>query len=125
MILRSRLGDIRFGSKADIGAGPRDVRFTPKSGHWNSVAKCPLCAKSGLMRCEKKCRYSIPLPSRQRDAAGFRTRGALDIKRPKDRLLFTVGRNQVYSAFSAWRRAVGVCRYGPRVAPPTSARADR
>src|SRR5215472_5593654 len=23
----------RFGSKADIGAGPRDVRFTPKSGH--------------------------------------------------------------------------------------------
>src|SRR5262252_1588238 len=23
------------------------VRFTPKSGHWNSVAKCPLCAKSG------------------------------------------------------------------------------
>jgi len=23
-----------------------DVRFTPKSGHWNSVAECPLCAKS-------------------------------------------------------------------------------
>jgi hypothetical protein len=26
-----------------------DVRFTPESGHWNSVAKCLLCAKSGLM----------------------------------------------------------------------------
>jgi hypothetical protein len=25
--------NVRFGSKADIGAGPRDVRFTPKSGH--------------------------------------------------------------------------------------------
>src|SRR6516162_4544591 len=25
----------------------RYVRFTPNSGHWNSVAKCPLCAKSG------------------------------------------------------------------------------
>jgi len=25
--------DVRFGSKADIGAGPPDVRFTPKSGH--------------------------------------------------------------------------------------------
>ena len=23
------------------------VRFTPKIGHWNSVAQCPLCAKSG------------------------------------------------------------------------------
>src|SRR5262245_11060102 len=22
-----------------------NVRFTPKSGHWDSVAKCPLCAK--------------------------------------------------------------------------------
>ena len=25
--------DVRLGSKADIGAGPRDVRFTQKSGH--------------------------------------------------------------------------------------------
>jgi len=25
--------DVRFGSKADIGARPSDVRFTPKSGH--------------------------------------------------------------------------------------------
>jgi hypothetical protein len=25
--------DVRFGSEADIGAGPPDVRFTPKSGH--------------------------------------------------------------------------------------------
>jgi hypothetical protein len=24
-----------------------NVRFTPESGHWNSVARCPLCAKSG------------------------------------------------------------------------------
>src|SRR5262249_5010170 len=33
-------------SEADIGARPSDVRFTPKSGHWNSISKCPLCAKS-------------------------------------------------------------------------------
>jgi hypothetical protein len=31
--------NVRFGSKADIGARPYDVRFTPKSGHWNSPAK--------------------------------------------------------------------------------------
>jgi hypothetical protein len=39
--------NVRFGSKADIGALPINVRFTPKSGHWNSVVECPLCAKSG------------------------------------------------------------------------------
>jgi len=40
-------GNVRFGSKADIGEGAADVHFTPKSGHRNSLAKCPLCANSG------------------------------------------------------------------------------
>src|SRR6516162_5560760 len=35
---------VRFGSKADIGARPLNVRFTPESRHWNSAARCPLCA---------------------------------------------------------------------------------
>jgi hypothetical protein len=39
--------DVRFGSKPDIDARPADVCFTPESGHWNSIEKCPLCAKSG------------------------------------------------------------------------------
>ena len=39
--------NVRFESLADIGVRPRDVRFTPKSGHRNSVVECPLCAKSG------------------------------------------------------------------------------
>ena len=39
--------NVRFGSKADIGGGAADVRFTPESGHWNSVCECPLCANSG------------------------------------------------------------------------------
>ena len=30
--------NVRFGSKADIAASQRNVRFTPKSGHWNLVA---------------------------------------------------------------------------------------
>ena len=41
------MANVRFGSKADISECPRDVRFTPKSGHWLSVSQCPLCAKSG------------------------------------------------------------------------------
>ena len=44
---RRQAANVRFGSKADIEAPSFDVRFTPKSGHQNSAAKCPLCAKSG------------------------------------------------------------------------------
>jgi hypothetical protein len=43
---QSEAGNVRFGSKADIGGHPINVRFTPKSGHWNSLSECPLCAKS-------------------------------------------------------------------------------
>jgi hypothetical protein len=46
--------NVRFGSKADIEGPASDVRFTPKSGHWNSVVECPLCAKSRHMQCSKR-----------------------------------------------------------------------
>jgi hypothetical protein len=39
--------DVRFGSEADILACVRDVRFTPKSGHFPRGPICPLSAKSG------------------------------------------------------------------------------
>jgi hypothetical protein len=39
--------NVRFGSKADMNRSNRDVRFTPKSGHWLAPAECLLCAKSG------------------------------------------------------------------------------
>ena len=42
--------NVRFGSLADIEAPPSDVRFTPRSGHWNSVSKCPLCGDKGRER---------------------------------------------------------------------------
>ena len=32
--------------KADIGACPQHVCFTPESGHWDSFATCPLCARN-------------------------------------------------------------------------------
>jgi hypothetical protein len=41
---------VRFGSKADIAAPPRNVRFAPESGHQQSALGCPLCANSGLSR---------------------------------------------------------------------------
>src|SRR5215472_3107640 len=46
----SKWADVRFGSKADIAAAPINVRFTPKSGHWDSVVKCPLCPRSRSQR---------------------------------------------------------------------------
>src|SRR5262249_7480931 len=39
--------DVRFGSITDIEVRSMNVRFNSKSGHWNSVGECPLCAKSG------------------------------------------------------------------------------
>jgi len=41
------LPHVRFGSKADMGPHQLNVRFTPKSGHWNSATQCLLCANSG------------------------------------------------------------------------------
>ena len=42
---RHRAPHVRFGSKADIGARPIDVRFTSESGHWLSVVMFALCHK--------------------------------------------------------------------------------
>jgi hypothetical protein len=39
--------NVRFGSKADIEACLRNVRFTPKSGHRLIALNSPLCAKPG------------------------------------------------------------------------------
>src|SRR6516162_4847170 len=50
----SKAANVRFGSKADMATSQRNVRFTPKSRHWNSVVECPLCAKSGHMQCSKQ-----------------------------------------------------------------------
>jgi hypothetical protein len=36
-----------LGQKRIIEARPRNVRFTPKSGHQFSALRCPLCANSG------------------------------------------------------------------------------
>jgi len=33
---------VRFGSKADIGLPPGDVRFAPKSGRCRATVGCPL-----------------------------------------------------------------------------------
>ena len=38
--------DARFGSEADFSQRQADVRFTPNSGHWTSVAECLLYTKS-------------------------------------------------------------------------------
>jgi hypothetical protein len=35
-----------------------NVRFTPESGHWNSVGQCPLCAISRYSALRKERRYS-------------------------------------------------------------------
>jgi hypothetical protein len=42
----TRVGDVRFGSKADIPQRKGNVRFTPKSGHWlGPLGMSALCQK--------------------------------------------------------------------------------
>src|SRR5215470_3454848 len=49
---------VKFRSYASATAD--NVRFTPKSRHWNSVAECPLCAKSGHCRRERAAHPRCP-----------------------------------------------------------------
>jgi len=44
---------VRFGSGADIRRYLDHVRFTPESGQIADISRCPLCAKSRLMRRSK------------------------------------------------------------------------
>jgi len=61
-----------LGPKADILEGLCDVRFTPKSGHRLSELRCPLCARSGLLRCNKHVeRYSITSSARAINLSGM------------------------------------------------------
>ena len=52
MVPKKLVLNVRFGSKADIQPPPTDVRFTPKSGHWNSVPKCLVTLERFLRRYE-------------------------------------------------------------------------
>jgi hypothetical protein len=45
---QSSAAHVRFGSKADMLRRLRNVRFTPKSGHRNSVVQCSDAAKWAL-----------------------------------------------------------------------------
>jgi hypothetical protein len=51
--------DFRFGSKADIGLPPVDVRFTAKSGHWFHVSERPLRAISGHYATQQNSVFAV------------------------------------------------------------------
>ena len=54
-----RVANVRFGSKADIKACPRDVRFAPESRHSSAQLDYRACAQSGFDRFAKR-RYAVP-----------------------------------------------------------------
>jgi hypothetical protein len=51
---KREVGNVRFGSKADMTLLNFDVRFTLESGHSIVVAGCPLWANNGLMHRSKR-----------------------------------------------------------------------
>ena len=89
----------RFGSKADIGLRPINVRFTSESRHRNSAAKCPLCANSGHMRCSENP-YSITSLAATSSVCGT--------LRPSDLAVLAAGKRGASRAIScAARRGSG------------------
>jgi len=72
--------NVRFGSKADIGAYTRHVRFTPKSGHWLSVLGCPLVPKADICAAANS-RYSITSSARPSNGSGTARPSALAVLR--------------------------------------------
>jgi hypothetical protein len=43
--------NVRIGSKADMTASVRDVRYYPENGHQNTIVECPLWATTGHVQC--------------------------------------------------------------------------
>ena len=58
--------NVRFGSKADIAVSPRDVRFTPDSGHVRRVAMSALCQKRTSASCCLCSARSCTYPAKRR-----------------------------------------------------------
>src|SRR6516162_7695297 len=100
---RRPAADVRFGSKADIGEGAIDVRFTPKSGHRNSVAKCPLCAKSRHSALRKERRYSMTSSARANSEGDSARPRALAVLRLITRLYFVGVCTGIFAGFSPLR----------------------
>src|SRR6516164_2883873 len=65
---RQRDNFVALAIEKGIGA---DQQFTPKSRHWNSVAKRPLCAKSGHSALRRDWLYSITSSARTSTCIGI------------------------------------------------------
>jgi hypothetical protein len=91
---------VRFGSEADIASGPHDVRFAPNSGHSSWRAACPLCAKSGLMHCNKKPQYSITSSARTRNAPGIVNPSALAVSGSRRDRIWSAARPGCWTVLS-------------------------
>jgi hypothetical protein len=78
-VVRLGRGNVRFGSKADIGEGANDVRFTPKSGHLHADAPtlflfspddhCPIGSAAILGMC-----HADPLRPMQQQIGAMHSR---------------------------------------------------
>src|SRR5215469_17938018 len=68
--------NVRFGSKADIAVSPTNVRFTPKSGHWDWPAQ-------GLLQLASDLRMAIMELERYGSVSAARAKMA--VAQPRNR----------------------------------------
>jgi hypothetical protein len=71
-MISAKTGRLEAAAMSALGilGGLCNVRFTPKSGHWNSAVKCLLCANSGFMR-RSNSSQSINSSASDRNDAGI------------------------------------------------------
>ena len=67
---RTYAANVRFGSKADISPCPRDVRFTPKSGHSTQASDRRHAGTSRVKRAIAGAIYRVSFEGETRAAAG-------------------------------------------------------
>jgi hypothetical protein len=56
------LGNVRFGSKADIGLASVDVRYSPESGHCQATVGCPFLGKADVRAMSRRHEQPVGMP---------------------------------------------------------------
>jgi hypothetical protein len=112
---------VRFGSKADTIACPRDVRLPSESGHVQCTTPCLLWAISGLMHRSKKDCYSITSSVRASKLYGIVRPSALAVFRltiVSNLVARSTGRSLGFAPFRILSTNVAARRNMSRVSTP-------
>jgi hypothetical protein len=111
----SSAANVRFGSEADIEAHQTHVRFTPKSGHRNSIEKCPLSAnpsRSFTRSLRQQWQAATPPASTRPESYATTCRSSLRLQKSYPRSIASAA--AVWIRCSRKKRSISRVASGPR-----------